>query len=104
MLHFRGCGGKRHYILTKLVDRKYAIEKIRQLRRFVSIAPLDEGMIDAAITSPGSDFEDSIQLHCAVANRINTLITRNTADYPKGRIRIADPGQYLSASEINRSR
>ena len=87
-----------HYILTRLMNRQYATDKVRRLRSFVSIAPLDEGMIDAAISSTSRDFEDSIQYHCALANGIDTLITRNTGDYPKGRIRIADPGQYLSAA------
>ncbi len=86
-----------HYVLTKLMNKQYALDKIRRLRRFVSIAPLDEGMVDAAISAAAKDFEDSIQYHCAFGNRINTLITRNTADYPKGRIRIAEPGQYLSS-------
>ncbi len=92
-----------YYILAKLMSRQYAMDKIRKLRRLVSVAPLDEAMIDAAVSSSLRDFEDSIQLHCAIANRIKTLITRNTADYPKGRIRIADPGQYLSAVQMAKS-
>ena len=92
-----------YYILTRLMDRQYAIDKVRKLRRLVSIATLDQAMIDAAVASGMRDFEDSIQLHCAIGNRIKTLITRNTADYPKGLIRVADPGQYLSGAEVKKS-
>jgi predicted nucleic acid-binding protein len=85
-----------YYLLSRMKNRQFALEKIRKLRELVSIAPLTEGMIDAAVASPHKDFEDSIQLHCAVTNGIKVLITRNAGDYPKGRIRLADPGQYLA--------
>ena len=54
-----------------------------------------EALIDSAIGSPYRDFEDSIQYHCALAAGFDTLITRNTRDYPKGGLTIMTPRQYL---------
>ena len=87
-----------YYMLARIENRRYALEKIRRLRNFVAIAPIDEATIDAALSSPYKDFEDSIQLHCAMQNSIKVLITRNVRDYPKAHLLVVDPGQYLSAA------
>jgi predicted nucleic acid-binding protein len=91
-----------YYMLTKIESIKYALDKIRKLRKFLSIAPLNESIIDAALAFPFKDFEDSIQFQCAMHNGITTIITRNIKDYPKDQLRVADPGQYLSAAVLNK--
>jgi predicted nucleic acid-binding protein len=75
---------------------------MRKFRKLVAIAPLNESIIDAALSFPYKDFEDSIQFQCAMQNGIKTLITRNSKDYPKDQLRVADPGQYLSANILNK--
>ena len=84
-----------HYVLGRLRTKRYALGRIGRLRRLVGVAPLTEAEVDAAITSPYRDFEDSVQYHCALAAGFDTLITRNTRDYPKGRLNIVTPRQYL---------
>jgi len=86
-----------YYVLTKLENREYALDRIRRLRNLVAVAAIDNSIIDAAIASPHKDLEDSIQFHCAIQNKIETFITRNTRHYPKGQLRIAEPSQFLSA-------
>jgi hypothetical protein len=90
-------------MLAKIKNTKYSLEKMRKLRKFVSIAPLNESMIDAALLFPYKDFEDSIQFQCAIQNSIKIIITRNIKDYPKDQMRVADPGQYLTAAVLNKS-
>jgi predicted nucleic acid-binding protein len=89
-----------YYMLSKIEDRRYALDKMRRLRNLVAIAPLNEAIIDTALLFPQRDFEDGIQLQCAIQNKIKTLITRNTRDYPKEQLRVTDPIQYLSASVL----
>lgn len=91
-----------YYMLAKIKNTRYALEKMRKLRKLVSIAPLNESMIDAALLFPYKDFEDSIQFQCAMQNSIKTIITRNLKDYPKDQLRVADPGQYLSDAVLNK--
>jgi predicted nucleic acid-binding protein len=91
-----------YYMLTRIESATYALDKMRKLRKFVSIAPLNESIIDVALSFPYKDFEDSIQFQCALQNGIETLITRNAKDYPKGQLKLADPGQYLSAAALNK--
>jgi len=83
-----------YYLLVKIRNNRYALDRIRKLRNLLAIATLNEAIIDAAIASPHKDFEDSIQYHCALKNDIKVLITRNTQDYPKDQLTIAKPRDY----------
>ncbi len=87
-----------HYLLSKIKSKSYAIEKIKKLRKLVSVATVDETIIDRSLESPHRDFEDSIQYFCALENGIECIITRNTKDFPKSGISIATPGEYLSTT------
>ncbi len=84
-----------YYLLAKLRNKRYALERIRRLRRLLSIAAMDETAVDAALAAPHKDFEDSLQYQCALRNDTPTLITRNTTDFPKGRITVLNPTDYL---------
>ena len=75
------------------------MEKLKQLRKLVSIVPVTEEILDAASYSPHSDFEDNIQFQCAVTNRMNVIVTRNVKDFPRGALRIAEPLEYLSSEK-----
>ena len=87
------------YVLAKLKDKRYALERIKGLRKFVSVLQIDEEVIDAAIENPYKHFEDSIQYSCAKHNGMKTIVTRNTKDYPKSDVTIANPGEYLNVSK-----
>ena len=91
-----------YYMLAKIENARYALDKMRKLRQLVSVAPLNESIIDAALSFPHRDFEDSIQFQCAIHNSIGTLITRNTRDYPKDQLRVTDPIQFLSAEALEK--
>ncbi len=91
-----------YYILAKTRNIRYAIEKIRRLTQLIRIARVDQQVIDAAIRTPYKDFEDSIQYHCAVSNGLGSLITRNASDYPKGRLKVLLPGEYMTVSKLGK--
>ena len=86
-----------NYILAKAKGKEYSLNKLRSLRRMVGVARLDEAMVDSALAAPHRDFEDSLQFHCANGNGIETLITRNARHYPKGRLRVTSPVEYLGS-------
>ncbi len=90
-----------NYILAKAKGREYSIGKLRSLRTILSVLPIDESMVDAAVAAPQRDFEDTLQLQCALANGVDTIITRNVRHYPRTRIQVVDPMQYLG-SEAHR--
>ena len=66
----------------------------------IRIAAIKDGhlrgvTVDAALAAPHKEFEDTLQYQCAVRNDIPTLITRNTGDFPKDRITVVNPTDYL---------
>jgi predicted nucleic acid-binding protein len=87
-----------YYILSKVRNSKYALDKIGNLRKLVSVATVGQDIIDLSIKDPHKDFEDSIQFHCAIMNGIKTIITRNTKHYPKDQISVMHPNEYMTAS------
>ena len=89
-----------YYLLAKIRNKRYAHEKVRQLRQLIRIAAIDEEIIDAALKTPYKDFEDSIQYNCAIGNDLKFLITRNVADYPKDKLNILLPDEYMQMTAI----
>ncbi len=84
-----------YYILAKLKTKRYATEKIKKLRNILGIASVSEATVDAALGSSYKDFEDAIQYHCALESGLKFLITRNIRDYPKEKIHILLPTEYM---------
>jgi predicted nucleic acid-binding protein len=89
-----------NYILSKAKGRDYALGRLRSLRRMVDVASIGQTTVDSALSTPHKDFEDSLQMHCALENGIETLVTRNVRDYPKSKVLVLDPNQYLSTKAL----
>ena len=85
-----------YYLLAKMKNKRYAMDKIRRLRNLITITAVNEAIIDEVIQSPAKDFEDSIQYHCALQNKVHFFVSRNTVDYPKDKLKIVLPGEYLN--------
>lgn len=75
-----------HYLLSKQLSATEAKQILRKFRLLVNIVSLSEKIIDLALNSDFSDFEDAIQYYCALENDIEILLTRNLRDYKKAQI------------------
>lgn len=84
-----------HYILTKFSSKKSATKSLIKMKSIISVLPVDDKIIESALISDFSDFEDAIQYHTAKANNINFIITRNKKDYKKSIISICTAEEYL---------
>ena len=91
------------YILTKAQALSYAIKKIRVLRQILKVVSLGSPAVDAAIATPGKDFEDTLQYQCAVANKLSTIVTRNAKDYPRDAVTIVTPQEFLAMDFMDKS-
>lgn len=83
------------YILNRHFDRKKAIRSISKLRSLVGVLPCGDRVIDLALSSDFTDFEDAIQYYTALENNIELLITRNVNDYKTAKINIITPFEYM---------
>ena len=85
-----------HYLISK---EKYANEANEILRKFkviVHVTPLTEKIIDLALNSEFTDFEDAIQYFSALQNDIEILLTRNLKDYKKAQISVLTPQDFIN--------
>jgi predicted nucleic acid-binding protein len=69
------------YIARKSVGAAKAIEAVKLIRRTFLTVPLDETILDRAISSCSKDLEDSIQSSAAASVSAEYIITRNAVDF-----------------------
>ena len=89
------------YILTKLKDRVFAVDKLRELRTLIGVSPISQAAVDRALARPHRDFEDALQRECALDNEIGMLVTRNTRDHPRSAIQTVTPSDFLRLHAAN---
>jgi predicted nucleic acid-binding protein len=75
------------------IDKTFAA--IRDCIKSFNLASVGRGTIEAALMFPGSDFEDNVQIACAVESRAERIVTRNVADFAHSPIRAVTPTQFL---------
>ncbi len=85
-----------HYILRKLTSKAQAIQNLRKIRLILNVLKLDEKIIDLALHSDFTDFEDAIQYYAAENNQTDFIITRNTEDYKESEITVYTAEEYLN--------
>ncbi|MDR1316625.1 MAG: PIN domain-containing protein [Spirochaetales bacterium] len=69
------------YILRKANGNGKSKEQIKDLRLLVKILPIDENIVDMALSSKFDDFEDGLQYYAAKEQNLFGIITRNLKDY-----------------------
>ena len=60
-----------------------------------NVTPIDSFIIDEAMVSPFSDFEDAMQYYSAIREGADAIITRNSNDFDAAQIEVYEPQQFL---------
>lgn len=63
--------------------------------KMCNVTPVDSLIIDEAIASQFSDFEDAMQYYSALREGADAIITRNSADFDAAKIDVYEPQQFL---------
>ena len=85
-----------HYIISKQRSEEEAKEILRKFKVLVHVAPLNDKIIDLALNSEFSDFEDAIQYFSALQNEIEVFLTRNLKDYRKVQITVLTAQDFIN--------
>ena len=80
------------YILRKW-DHSVVMNLFNNLRCVLEVLPVDDGIIEEAIHSNFTDFEDAVQNYCAEKGNVDIIVTRNASDFKSSQIRIASPDE-----------
>jgi predicted nucleic acid-binding protein len=84
------------YLLAKDRSPRLARVAIGDLLSFLSVAAVDQGVIEQALGLPYHDFEDAVQMMAAARLGADYLVSRNVADYPEGPLPVIQPAELLA--------
>ncbi|MCO5945336.1 PIN domain-containing protein [Mucilaginibacter flavidus] len=84
-----------HYVVKKTFGEKLARRSILMLVKKLKIMREDVNIIEQALYSDFSDFEDAVQFYAAKSADANFIITRNIKDYKHSTIAVVTPEQFL---------
>ncbi len=84
------------YLLTRNLSRKESRQTLSRLLRLFEVAPVNGTVIDRALSSPMTDFEDAVIDQSAVLCGAKAIITRNGKDFLKSITPTFDPQKFLN--------
>ncbi len=83
-----------NYLLSKYENPKTAIEKLRKFKVISEISIVDEHIVEKALNSEFSDFEDALQYFSAIASNCDIIITRNAKDFRQSLLPIMSADEF----------
>ena len=86
------------YILRRM---NYAdlMQTFADLREVIDVLPTDKDVLDTAIGSSFTAFEDAVQYYTAVCGNADVVITRNVDDFIQTSVSVMTPSAYLSSED-----
>ena len=84
-----------HYVLSKLSDKKTALDILKKFRIICEVSNVDEIDIDKSLIANFNDFEDAVQYHSAMHHKCDILITRNGKDFKRSEMPVMTAEEFL---------
>ncbi|HRZ41551.1 MAG TPA: PIN domain-containing protein [Bacteroidales bacterium] len=85
-----------YYLLSKYESPRVALEKLRKFRLLTDIAELTDLILDKALNSTFTDFEDALQYYCALSTHCNIILTRDFNGFKGSALPVMTPDEYLA--------
>ncbi len=82
-----------YYVLRKQYEAEHLLSLLRDLRLLVAVVATNDYIIEQALESNFSDFEDAVQFYTAASVGADYIVTRNTKDYSHASISVVTPGE-----------
>lgn len=84
-----------HYIIRKEKDKETALAAVDGLLVLTDVCPVNLDVLEQARTLGFRDYEDAVQCASAIAEGLDSIITRNTKDFEKSPISVYSPTAFL---------
>lgn len=88
------------YIARRL---RQTIERARQAvtltLSIAQVCPVDRATLEIALTSSLNDFEDAVQVSCAIAEKREAIVTRDLQDFSNSTLPVLSVNQALEQLE-----
>ena len=89
-----------HYLARKAVGVRAAKDQVELLLTLLEVAPVNRLVLESALKSSMSDFEDAILAASAHHAGIDAIITRDTRDFKNAPLPIHTPDQFLKILDL----
>ena len=87
-----------YYLLRKEASHHKVIKTIKVLLKYLHVASTGKEVVELALNSQFTDFEDAIQNFSAIKQGdISFILTRNLKDYRTSEILVMSPKEYSKA-------
>lgn len=84
-----------YYLLKKYKDDKTLRTIVLGLFDYLVVVPVDTSILTKGLRSRHKDFEDSIQIHCAMTiENISCIVTRNIKDFKASEVTVLAPDEF----------
>jgi len=91
------------YLLAQALAPAKAREALHRLLNLFEIAPVNRPVLEQALRSDLSDFEDAVLEQAGRLVGADVIVTRNLKDFQKSTITVFDPLELISALEAKES-
>jgi predicted nucleic acid-binding protein len=85
-----------HYVLSKELNADETRKVLIKFKLLMKILPLDDRILELALSSDFKDFEDGIQYYTALENKLEIIITRNKKDFKTAKLPVLTAKEYLN--------
>ena len=86
-----------YYLVRKVLGTKEATRHIKTLLSLFEIAPVNRAVLEAALDSKFSDFEDSVLHASALTVGADCIVTRDLSGFKKAKVPVYTPDELVSA-------
>lgn len=84
------------YISKKAKGTSIAKQAVQRILTSLEICAVNRAILEAAIASNSDDFEDAVQLACAVSESLDAIVTRNMQGFLDASVEILTAGELLT--------
>ena len=84
------------YILSRHLKADETRKVLIKFKVLTEVLPLDDKILELALASDFTDFEDAVQYYTAFDNQLDMIITRNKKDFKMSKIPVLAAKEYVS--------
>lgn len=88
--------GTAYYVARRTIGSAAARQAIADLLKITRVCAVDRAALQNAVSLPLADYEDAIQLACALADKLDAIVTRDPDDFKGSPIPVFSPAGLLA--------
>lgn len=83
------------YIVRKNKGAEIGKREVATLLAGMQVCTVNRAILEAAVSSNMSDFEDAVQLACAMADNLDAIVTRDTEGFTGTSLPVLSAGELM---------